>query len=70
MPNASRNTPRQVRIPDDLWRDLGRAAAAAGTDRATITRQLYAWYLHRPGVKQIVRPDPEVWREQEPDDDK
>ena len=69
MTNAPRTPVRQIRVPDDLWEDLDRAARAAGSDRATVTRQLIAWYVSRPGVLDVQRPDPAVWRAGREQDD-
>ncbi len=70
MANAPRTPVRQIRVPEDLWEDLDRAARAAGTDRATVVRQLIAWYVHRPGMPdQMQRPAQKAWRDLEPGSD-
>lgn len=43
-------------MPDDLWRRLGEAAEAAGTDRASVVRALIRWYLKDAGAKLPERP--------------
>ncbi len=63
MTNAPRTPVRNIRVPDDLWDELERAARAAGIDRPTAIRQLIAWYISRPGMPdQLQRPDPVAWR--------
>ena len=43
---------RVIRGADDqLWEDLDTATKAAGTDRSAITRQLWEWYVQRPGTQ-------------------
>ncbi|MEU0836086.1 hypothetical protein [Streptomyces sp. NPDC005969] len=43
-------------IDDDLAADFDAAAVAAGSDRSRITRQLWEWYIGRPGSKLPERP--------------
>ncbi|MGI5122786.1 hypothetical protein ACQEU5_25040 [Marinactinospora thermotolerans] len=51
MANQHREKLRGVRgVDDDLWADLHAAATALGTDRSAITRQLWEWWLKRPGA--------------------
>lgn len=51
MANAHKHKQRVIRGADDqLWEDLDTAAKAAGFDRSAITRQLWEWYVHRPGA--------------------
>ena len=57
MANQHKEKLRGVRqIDDDLWTDLGKAAADLGTDRSAITRQLYEWFVGRPGAQLPKRP--------------
>ena len=48
-------TKRTVRM-GALWDDLGKRAAAAGTDRATVLRELIRWYLRLPDAELPERP--------------
>jgi len=34
-----------------LWERFGAAAAAAGSDRSTVVRELIRWYLREPGAE-------------------
>lgn len=43
-------------IDDDLWNDFGTAATLAGSDRSAISKQLYEWYIRRPGATLPKRP--------------
>lgn len=61
MPNAPRTPNRAIRISDDDWADLGKAAQAVGSDRTKVVVQLIRWYLRRPGVKMPTRPDLATW---------
>lgn len=45
-------------IDDDLVNDFDAAAHTAGSDRSRITRQLWEWYVQRPGAKLPERPEP------------
>lgn len=48
---------RVIRGADDqLWEDLDVATKLAGIDRSAITRQLWEWYVQRPGAKLPERP--------------
>ncbi|MEV4389103.1 hypothetical protein AB0J68_25890 [Micromonospora sp. NPDC049580] len=42
-------------MDEDLWAKLGEAAAAAGSDRSAILRELTRWYVGEPGA-QLPRP--------------
>lgn len=49
---------RVIRGADDqLWEDLDTATTQAGTDRSAITRQLWEWYVQRPGAQLPERPE-------------
>lgn len=51
---ATGETPiRQLRIPDDEWDDLKKAAGRA---HVRVIREFIRWYLRRPGAKLPVRP--------------
>ncbi len=66
MANQHSKKLRGIRqIDDDLWADLGDAAEAAGSDRSAITKQLYEWFVRRPGADLPERPAP---RAHSPDD--
>ncbi|MEU7240358.1 hypothetical protein [Streptomyces sparsogenes] len=45
-------------ISDELVSDFDAATRAQGSDRSNITRQLWEWYLHRPGAQLPERPEP------------
>jgi hypothetical protein len=53
-------------IDDDLWEDFGTAAKAAGSDKSSISRQFYEWFVGRPGARLPDRP-PKLKRPAEPD---
>ncbi|MEV6791283.1 hypothetical protein AB0M87_04620 [Streptomyces sp. NPDC051320] len=57
MPNVT--PPRQIRIGDE-WYDFDAAAKSLGTERATVIRELIAWYLREPGASLPARPDREI----------
>lgn len=51
-------TPLQnVRMEKALWRRLGRAADALGTDRSTLFRDFAEWVVREPGVRMPRRPE-------------
>ncbi len=57
MANAHKHRQRVIRGADDrLWEDLDAATKAAGTDRSAVTRQLWEWYVQRPGADLPERP--------------
>lgn len=60
MANQHKHRARQVRGADDqLWEDLDAATKAAGyADRSAITRQLWEWFVGRPGAELPERPPP------------
>lgn len=58
MANQHKEKLRGVRgVDDDLWRDLDVAAREVGADRSRITRQLWEWFVARPGAKLPERPE-------------
>ena len=53
-----RGTPKvTLRVPEDVWREFGQAAAAVGMDRAALLRQFIQWYIRQPEAKIPKRPD-------------
>lgn len=46
-------------IDDQLTADFDAATKAAGSDRSSITRQLWEWYTGRPGAQLPERPQGE-----------
>jgi hypothetical protein len=57
MANAHKHKQRVLRgIDDDLAADFDAATRAVGSDRSNITRQLWEWYIGRPGSKLPERP--------------
>ncbi|HXT92220.1 MAG TPA: hypothetical protein VN714_23545 [Trebonia sp.] len=57
MPNSPKTQHRSVRVSDEDWGDLDKAAKAAGSDRGTLIKQFIRWYLRRPGAELPERPD-------------
>lgn len=54
---SGRGTARQtVRMDEELWEKLGRAATDAETDRSTVLRGLARWYVREPGAELPERP--------------
>lgn len=43
-------------IDDQLWEDLGTGAESIGSDRSAVARQLFEWWLGRPGAESPPRP--------------
>jgi len=56
MPNAPKTPVSRFRIDADEWAAFGEAVPE-DTDRSAVLRQFVAWYLHRPGVKAVKRPE-------------
>jgi hypothetical protein len=57
MANMHKHPLRGIRgIEDRLWEDLDTYAKAAGSDRSNITRQLWEWFVDRPGAELPERP--------------
>lgn len=57
MANQHSKKLRGIRqIDDDLWAELGTAAAELGTDRSDITKRFYEWFVGRPGAQLPKRP--------------
>lgn len=60
MANAHKHKQRVIRGADDqLWEDLDTATKQAGIDRSAVTRQLWEWYVQRPGAQLPKRPEAE-----------
>jgi hypothetical protein len=54
---SGRGTARQtVRIPEDLWDELG-TVAPENVSRSEVIRAFIEWYVRRPGAKLPKRPD-------------
>lgn len=53
-PPETHTTPKQMRIPDELWALLAQVAGQRG--RAGVVIELLRWYLREPGAKQPERP--------------
>lgn len=59
MANAHKHKQRVLRgIDDDLAAEFDTATRTAGSDRSNITRQLWEWYVGRPGAELPERPSP------------
>ena len=57
MANMHKHPLRGIRgIEDRLWEDLDTYAKAAGGDRSAVTRQLWEWFVGRPGAELPERP--------------
>lgn len=58
MANVHKHKQRVLRgIDDDLTEDFDAAARQTGSDRSSVTRALWEWYVGRPGAKLPERPD-------------
>lgn len=51
---ANHTKARQLRIPDDLWKEFGRVAGPR--NRASLVIQMIRWYNREPGAKLPARP--------------
>lgn len=61
MANIHKHKQRVLRgIDDQLTQDFDAATHAVGSDRSNITRQLWEWYLRRPGAELPPRPNIEA----------
>lgn len=57
MANQHKEKLRGIRGVDDvLWTDLDHATKQAGSDRSKVTRELWEWYVGRPGAELPERP--------------
>lgn len=57
MANVHKHRQRVVRgIDDNLTSDFDAAARATGSDRSAVTRQLWEWFVRRPGAELPERP--------------
>jgi hypothetical protein len=58
MANQHKEKLRGIRGVDDvLWTDLDHATKQAGSDRSKVTRELWEWYVGRPGAELPERPE-------------
>lgn len=59
MANRHAHRQRVLRgIDDDLAADFDAAAKQAGSDRSSVTRAFWEWFVDRPGAKLPERPEP------------
>jgi hypothetical protein len=59
MANQHRHRQRVLRgISDELADDFDKAARNSGSDRSTVTRAFWEWFVGRPGAELPERPDP------------
>lgn len=57
MANAHKHKQRVLRgIDDQLAEDFDQAARRIGGDRSAVTRQLWEWFVGRPGAALPTRP--------------
>jgi hypothetical protein len=57
MANQHKEKLRGVRGVDDvLWTELDQAAKGVGSDRSKVTRELWEWFVGRPGAQLPERP--------------
>ena len=57
MANQHKEKLRGIRGVDDaLWLDLDAASKAIGSDRSKVTRELWEWFVGRPGADLPERP--------------
>jgi hypothetical protein len=57
MANQHKEKLRGIRGVDEaLWTDLDHAVKRAGSDRSKVTRELWEWYVGRPGADLPERP--------------
>ena len=47
---------KRVRVPDELWNDLGEQATALGTNRSAVIIAFIRWWLGKDGAKLPERP--------------
>lgn len=60
MANQHKEKLRGIRGVDDaLWNDLDHAAQAVRGDRSKVTKQLWEWFVGRPGAELPKRPHEE-----------
>lgn len=60
MANQHRHRQRVLRgIDDDLADDFDKAARNSGSDRSSVTRAFWEWFVGRPGAKLPERPGPQ-----------
>lgn len=57
MANQHKEKLRGIRGVDEaLWSDLDAAAKKLGSDRSRLTRQIWEWFVGRPGAELPQRP--------------
>lgn len=57
MANVHKHKQRVLRgIDEQLAEDFDAAAKRSDSDRSSVTRQLWEWYVGRPGAKLPARP--------------
>ncbi|ARX81492.1 hypothetical protein SMD44_00890 [Streptomyces alboflavus] len=57
MANVHKHKQRVLRgIDDELTEDFDNAARNSGSDRSTVTRAFWEWYVGRPGAEHPRRP--------------
>lgn len=60
MANQHKHKQRVLRgIPDDLAADFDATSKQAGSDRSTVTRLFWEWYVRRPGAALPEQPETE-----------
>ena len=58
MANQHKEKLRGIRgVDETLWTDLDHATKSAGSDRSKVTKQLWEWYVGRPGAQLPERPE-------------
>lgn len=53
--------PRQIRIPDQLWSDFEKSAAAVNSERSALVREFMLWHTRAAGAKLPKRPERAAW---------
>ncbi|WP_143254520.1 hypothetical protein [Amycolatopsis azurea] len=55
---ATGQTPaRSIKMPDERWKNLGKAAERAGSDRSKVLNDFAAWYTDEEDAELPVRPE-------------
>ena len=58
MANQHAHKLRGIRgVDDELWEDVKDTAQEAGSDASSVTRDLWQWYVRRPGAELPDRPE-------------
>lgn len=59
MANVHRHKQRVLRgIDEELVDEFDKAARRSGGDRSSVTKQLWEWFVGRPGAELPERPEP------------